>query len=165
MNSSMSSRSGSGAEAICAACGGVCCREAHPPLSGERVRALLDAGVARDAIEFAGYLRLGCREDGMCVLFSGGKCQAHAVKPETCLAGPFTFDVSGHTIRIFLKRESICPLAACLRRDPAWYESQYRTAAERLTRLVRLLPRGELAAIAAIPEPETDLVAEIPLGD
>lgn len=151
------------AEAICAECGGKCCREAHPPLSPHRAAILQAWGIPSSAFESNGYTRLRSRDDGLCVMCAGGRCMIHAVKPETCVAGPFTFDVSDHTLRIFLKRESLCPLVPYLKADAAAYEAQFRAAAKRLAELVRALPARELDVINAIPEPETELVAEIPI--
>lgn len=96
-------------------------------------------------------------------MFSGGRCRIHSAKPETCVAGPFTFEVTDQTLSLFLKRESACPLVKYLKEDPEAYQEQYREAVRRLVRLARSLPRTELDVISRIPEPETDLVAGIPL--
>lgn len=151
------------AGAICAACGGRCCRDANPPVSADRFAALRGLGIGKDDIEYAGYTRLRSRKDGMCVMFSGGRCRIHSAKPETCVAGPFTFEVTDQTLSLFLKRESACPLVKYLKEDPEAYQEQYREAVRRLVRLARSLPRTELDVISRIPEPETDLVAGIPL--
>jgi len=103
------------------------------------------------------------RDDGLCIMCNGGRCRIHAIKPETCMAGPFTFDVTDHTLRIFLKRESLCPLVPYLKMDEDAYKNQFQMAVRSLTALVRSLPAPELEVISNIPEPETDLVAEIPL--
>lgn len=153
------------AEAICAACGGHCCNGACPPLSGERVRTILAHGDHACHIETDGYRRIRTKENGECAMFDAGKCRIHAVKPETCMAGPFTFAVTDHTLEIYLKKESICPLVAHLKADAGMYDMQYRRAVGHLTRLVRALPPDELAVISAISEPETDLVAALPLPD
>lgn len=151
------------AEAICAACGARCCHGAHPPLSPGRISLLLEEGIPACAFESPGYTRMRSGDDGICIMCSGGRCRIHAVKPETCTAGPFTFDVTDHTLRIFIKKETICPLVCFLKGDRAAYDTQYRMAVESLTTLVRSLPAPELDVINMIPEPETDLVAEIPL--
>ena len=52
-------------------------------------------------------------------MLNGGKCGIHAIKPETCRAGPFTFDVKGDTIEIFLKFEEICPVVRLYQEHPA----------------------------------------------
>lgn len=151
------------AEAICATCGGRCCYDAHPPLSPGRIAILREKGVPATAFECNGYTRMKSDRDGLCIMCVDGRCRIHAVKPETCRAGPFTFDVADNKLRLFLKHESICPLVPYLKADEHAYESQFRNAATILADLARSLPSHELDAINAIPEPETDLVAEIPL--
>lgn len=151
------------ASAICARCGAKCCHEARPPLSPMMVAVLLENGVSPADIEYAGYYRIRTQENGMCVMCSGGKCRIHPFKPETCRAGPFTFDVEEGYVRIFLKHDSLCPLVPFLKSDPAMYAEQFRVAAENILSLARSLGPDELAVISAIPEPDCDLVAQIPL--
>ncbi|MDH7510306.1 MAG: YkgJ family cysteine cluster protein [Methanolinea sp.] len=151
------------AGAICARCGAKCCHEARPPLSPQRIAILLENGVSPSDIEYAGYHRIRTQKNGMCVMCSGGKCRIHAFKPETCRAGPFTFDVEGETVRIFLKHDSLCPLVPLLKADPVMYDVQFRVAVNNILSLARSLEPDGLAVISAIPEPDCDLVAEIPL--
>jgi len=151
------------ASAICACCGARCCREARPPLSPRRIALLLEKGVSPGDIEYAGYYRIRAREDGLCAMCSGGRCRIHGYKPETCRAGPFTFDVEGGTVRVYLKHDSLCPLVPALKADPERYGEQFRAAVGNILALARSLPPDELAVISAIPEPDCDLVAEIPL--
>ena len=151
------------AEAICHACDGHCCNDAHPPISKERHRIILTYGKFSDCIEREGYTRIRTRDDGWCVMLSGKKCMIHAVKPETCVAGPFTFAVTDHTLEIYLKRESLCPLVAHIKSDPEMYDLQFCRAQDHIVKLVESLPREEIDIISAIPEDETDLVARIPL--
>lgn len=156
-------------EALSRACAdchlqGGCCFEARPPLTEERIKILLDAGVPESAIEFEGYRRLGLREDGFCVLFSEGKCSIHSIKPETCIAGPFTFDIADGKIQIFLKRESICPMVRFLKSDKKAYDALFDRSVEMIMHLVSQIPDSEMAEILKIEEPETDLVAKIRLS-
>jgi len=118
--------------------------------------------VPESAFARNGYRYVRTRKDGTCILSKGGKCSIHAIKPETCIAGPFTFDVSGDVIGIFLKYESICPLVRLLKEVPEAYNQQYACAVRSITRLVSNLAEDELAAICRIEEPETEKVAEIP---
>ncbi|HVP95535.1 YkgJ family cysteine cluster protein [Methanoregula sp.] len=152
------------AEAICMACGGHCCDEAHPPITRDRYQSLIAAGIPDTCFEHEGYLRLRARPDGTCILMKEQKCTCHAVKPETCRAGPFTFDVEGERIRIFLKHASICPLVPLLKEEPAAFRLQYERAAENIVHLVTGLSGTEIEAINRIEEPETELVAELPWG-
>ena len=157
-------------EAISQACSechlyGGCCFEARPPLSQERIDILLKNGVAEDAMEFDGYKRLRLKQDGFCVLFQNGKCSIHSIKPEPCIAGPFTFDIRNNVLQIFLKRESICPMVRFLKANRKAYDGLFETSVENIMHLVKSVPAAEMAEILKIEEPETDLVAEIQLSD
>jgi len=125
----------------------------------------MENGVSADAIEFVGYKRLRLRRDGFCVLFRDGKCSIHDIKPETCVAGPFTFDIKGDMLQIFLKRESICPMVRFLRANRKAYDALFETSVEKIMDLMRSVPEEEMAQILQIDEPQTDLVAEIRLED
>ena len=144
---------------------GGCCFEARPPLSQKRIDMLMENGVSADAIEFVGYKRLCLRQDGFCVLFRDGKCSIHDIKPETCVAGPFTFDIKGDMLQIFLKRENICPMVRFLRANRKAYDALFETSVEKIMDLIRSVPEEEMAQILQIDEPQTDLVAEIRLED
>jgi Fe-S-cluster containining protein len=148
-------------EEICRRCGGVCCIDAHPPVSAPRKDLILAAGTNENVFEFCGYQRLAARSDGTCILMKGGRCQIHGIKPETCVSGPFTFDLRGNVLEIFLKRESLCPLVPYLKEDPDAYARQYEMALTNITELVKAVPKCELEVIVGIPEPETDKVAEL----
>jgi len=150
------------AETICMECGGHCCAEAHPPISSACYERLTNAGVSPDMFESVGYRRLKTRENGECVLSENGKCRIHTFKPDTCRSGPFTFDMNGDMIAIYLKHERICPIVSLLKEVPEAYQQQFELAAQSITHLVKNLSEEELAMICAIEEPETDKVAEIP---
>jgi len=150
------------AETICMECGGHCCDEAHPPISSSCYERLTKAGVSPDMFEFVGYRRLKTRENGECILSRNGKCSIHAFKPETCRSGPFTFDMNGDKIAIYLKHEKICPIVGLLKEVPEAYRQQYELAVQSITHLVRNLHDAELAVICSIDEPETEKVAEVP---
>lgn len=134
-------------------------------MTDDRIRLLLKSGLSPEAIEVAGYSRLKLKPDGYCVMYQQGRCKIHQVKPETCVAGPFTFDVKGSLLEIYLKRETICPLAKFLRENEEAYRWLFDAAVEKLTDLVMALPPSELAEVCKIEEPETDLVAEITLQE
>ena len=150
------------AEAICSECGGRCCHGAHPPLSPARRSLIASRGVGNGHIEFAGYHRMAVDEEGWCTMFRSGRCAIHCIKPETCVAGPFTFDVREGMIEIFLKHEAICPLAGLFRKNPVAYRVHRDRAVHEIARLVKELPPEELAMVLKIDEPETDLVDRIP---
>jgi Fe-S-cluster containining protein len=112
--------------------------------------------------EYTRYKRLKVKENGVCILSEQGKCRIHSVKPETCRAGPFTFDVLGDVIVIFLKYERICPLVTLLKEIPEAYQQQYTMAVKSITNLVSNLTSDEIDAICCIDEPDTEKVSEVP---
>jgi uncharacterized protein len=147
----------------CSQCGGKCCCEACPPLTAERIAILVRNGVRPQDIDNGTYKRLKIKNDGYCVMFEEKRCSIHSVKPETCVAGPFTFDMKGDVLEIYLKKESICPFVTYLKQDTATYRHLYDLAVSHITRLVRTLPPKELAEVLKVEEPETEKVADIPL--
>ena len=150
------------AETICMNCGGHCCDEAHPPISEHCYQRLVAEGISPSVFEYNGYRSIRTCPDGHCVLWKNGKCSIHGIKPETCRAGPFTFDVKGDVIEIFLKFESICPIVRLLKEVPEAYAQQYSLATRNIAHIVAHLTEEELAVICRIEEPETEKVAEIP---
>ena len=150
------------AEAICGSCGGRCCNGANPPLCTERIGIIMSHGKYGGICEKRGYRRIRAKNNGDCAMLNAGRCMIHAFKPETCVAGPFTFAVTDQTLEIFIKHESICPLVSHLKSDRGMYDMQYRRAIDNLTRLVANLPDEELRIISAIPEDDTDLVCTLP---
>jgi Fe-S-cluster containining protein len=153
------------AESVCMRCGGHCCDEAHPPISSACYQRLTKAGVPEEMFEYEGYSRVKTKKNGECALLVNGRCSVHSCKPETCRAGPFTFDVRDATIEIFLKFESICPMVRMLKEVPEAYLQQYNAAVGNIAHLVRNLSDEELASVCQIDEPETEKVAEIPRWD
>ncbi len=150
------------AEAICFHCGGRCCNEARPPISARCYERLVSQGIPEDSFEWRGYRAVKADADGTCIFCNGNRCTIHGIKPETCRAGPFTFDVKGDVIEIFLKYETICPVVTLLKHVPEAYEHQFALAKKSIAYLVANLADGELAAICAIEELDTGKVAEIP---
>lgn len=144
---------------------GGCCFEARPPLTSERIKILLANGISQNEIDFGRYKRLKLKADGFCVMFQNGRCSIHSIKPETCVAGPFTFDMKGSILEIYLKKETICPMVRLLKENKEIYDGFFDAAVEKISDLVRKLPKEELAEILKIEEPETDLVTEIRLKD
>ena len=141
-----------------------CCMEARPPLTKSRADILLAYGVSPSDIEFQGYRRLRLKPDGFCILLRDGKCTVHSIKPETCVAGPFTFDVKGSILQIFLKKPSICPMVEVLKQNEELYQNLFDLSVSKIMDLVSELPAEELAEIVKTEEPDTDLVAEIKMA-
>lgn len=150
---------------ICEKCGGRCCYYAKPPLTEERISILLDHGMTFDDILFQSYRKLDTKSTGFCVGFRDGKCKVQGVKPETCVAGPFTFDVRNDKLEIYLKKERLCDLVAFLKNNPEVYQEQYDLALQSICHLVKTLPSEELAEVLKVEESDTDLVGEVPLSE
>jgi Fe-S-cluster containining protein len=102
--------------------------------------------------------------EGFCVFHNlkTRKCLIHHVKPETCVAGPITFDIDTNNGKItwFIKKAQICPLAGVVYRDKELLQKHVKAAKREITRLVNGLEAGELAAILLKEEPETFKIAE-----
>lgn len=148
---------------VCSRCGGKCCIDAKPPITERRLRILLDSGISLELFDFEEYTHPKMKENGYCVFFDEKekKCLIHSIKPETCVAGPFTFDLREGKIEIYLKKESICSLVTFLRQNEEIYRKQYERAVEAIKTLVNELDERALRRILEIEEPETEKVGEI----
>ena len=104
------------------------------------------------------------RVDGFCSLFdiNLGHCLVHQVKPETCVAGPITFDINRRTGRIewYLKTKDICPLVGILAKDETLLSEHLSSARTELLRLVNQLEGPALRAILRIEEENTIKIGE-----
>lgn len=149
-------------EKICSLCGGTCCNDACPPISQTCYERLVNSGVSPDCFEQNGYRRLKTKDNGTCTLLENGRCTIHSIKPETCRAGPFTFDVKDNTIKIFLKYPTHCPVVGYLRSASDAYWQHFERAVSDITQLMQNFSREELDHICRIEEPKTERVAEIP---
>lgn len=94
-------------------------------------------------------------------------CRIHPVKPETCCAGPITFDLDTHQeqIRWYLKSSQDCLIAASLRRDPDLLHRHLSVAKPALQRLLCGLEPSALQALLLIDEPAVSKVGEDPFLD
>lgn len=154
---------------ICRACKINCCRNARPPITREREKIirnyLLERGIQLEE-PFVRAAYAFPREDsqGYCIFYDKKtrKCQIHPVKPETCVAGPVTFDINEKTGKIewYLKRESICPLAGALYKSRSMLKNHLGRAKKEIRRLVQQLDPQALAAILNIEELETFKIGE-----
>lgn len=97
--------------------------------------------------------------DGFCIFHDQEtrKCLIHDVKPETCVAGPITFDIDTKRGKIvwFVKREEICPLAGVVHRDRELLQKHVNAAKREIKRLLEELEPEALKAILLKEEPET----------
>lgn len=153
----------------CGSCPISCCSDVHPPVTTKRMAIVQNYLITNKiAVEnpFEKNIYSFPREtaDKRCVFLdkNSKKCIIHFVKPETCVAGPVTFDINLKTGRIewFLKTEKICPLAGALCRDKEALNSHLECARAELLKLVHDLDAEALCAILKIEEPDTFKIGE-----
>lgn len=154
---------------VCKECPNGCCTGVRPPLTDMRRRIILEY-LSRNHIfvdnpfEIRKYVYPRETEDGRCMFLekSTKRCKIHPVKPETCVAGPVTFDINAETgkIRWFLKTGKICRLAAPLYKNGEAYAKHLRRAKREIRRLIQGLDADALNAILIIKEPDTIKVGE-----
>jgi len=102
--------------------------------------------------------------EGYCIFYDKKtkKCSIHTVKPETCVAGPITFDINVKTQKIewHLKKEKICSLAGAVGRNKETLQKHLESARREILKLVGDLDSKSLRAILKIDEPETFKIGE-----
>jgi len=154
---------------VCSQCKIICCQDAKPPLSEKRkkmIRAYLEKQKINIEQPFAKehYSYPTVDEHIFCSFFNKetGKCSVHPVKPETCRAGPVTFDINFCTNKVewFLKKPEICAFAGVLYSDKAAFKNHFEVAKKELTQLIRELDPEELREILKIEEPYTFKIGE-----
>jgi Fe-S-cluster containining protein len=154
---------------VCSQCRTSCCINARPPLTAKRMK-IIERHVKERKIPLEKpFMQMSYtfpREDAenYCIFNDRrtGKCLIHAVKPETCVAGPITFDINTKTQKIewHLKKETICPLAGRLYADKERLGKHRSLAKAEILRLVKELDAEALKTILKIEEPETFKIAE-----
>lgn len=101
---------------------------------------------------------------GHCIFLdrSTRRCKVHPVKPETCVAGPVTFDIDVKTGKIawFLKTGKLCRLAAPLYKNGEAYAKHLKRAKREIRRLILGLDTDGLRVVLTIEEPDTVKVGE-----
>jgi len=155
---------------VCENCPISCCVGARPPVTSKRKMIIKDylktVGLAVENTFEEKNLYTFPREtkENQCIFLDKDtkKCRIHTVKPETCVAGPVTFDVNLKTGKIewFLKTEKMCPLAGALYRNKAELQSHLESARTELLQLVQDLDAEALHAILKIEEPDTFKIGE-----
>jgi Fe-S-cluster containining protein len=90
------------------------------------------------------------------------KCLVHEVKPETCVAGPLTFDINLRTgmIEWFFKKAGICSLAQEIFSNKQLLETHLVPAKKQIMQLVNELETKHLVTILSREEPETFKIGE-----
>jgi uncharacterized protein len=163
---------------VCSHCKLICCQDANPPLTSKRMKTLSDY-VKEQKIPiqkpFAGkeYLHPTSDSEGICLFYNKQtqKCRVHPVKPETCRAGPITFDINLKTrkVEFYLKKGEICAFAKVLNENKELLRKHLEAAKPEIMQLISELDADALKAILQIPEPQTfkidqnDLPTEIML--
>jgi len=155
---------------VCGNCPTSCCVGARPPVTSKRKAIIKNylkvTGLAiENAFEEKNTYTFPRETEGNQCIFldkTTKKCRIHAVKPETCVAGPITFDINLKTGKIewFLKTEKICPLAVELYRNKSLLQSHLESARRELLRLVTDLDADALQAILKIEESDTFKIGE-----
>jgi hypothetical protein len=158
---------------ICSTCKSCCCQNARPPITQKRRKLIEEYCLAQDLridkfFETTEYVFPQETDDGFCIFFDEKtrKCQIYVVKPETCVAGPITFDINLKTgkIKFYLKFERICSLAGSLKKDRVALKNHLNSAKRELLTLVGELDAEALSAILQIDEPETHKIGEASLN-
>jgi len=154
---------------VCCECAYSCCQDARPPLTEERIRIIKDSlrnqgCLSRRLFVTSDYSFPAIDSVGFCVFFEKGskKCLIHEVKPETCKAGPITFDINRHTRKVewFLKKNELCLFAGKLFESPEQLYEHLKVAKKEITRLIGELDSAALLAILKIEEPQTFKIGE-----
>jgi len=157
---------------ICCECKTSCCQDAKPPLTKNRKKVIV-AYLRRQGVSIkqpftdATYTYPTVDGSGFCVFYSKStkECLIHAVKPETCRAGPITFDINCATgkLEFFLKKSEICTFAPKLFQDRGKFKKHFEVAKREIIRLIRSLDASALLAVLKVEEPQTFKIGEAAL--
>lgn len=102
--------------------------------------------------------------NGFCKFYNKetGECWVHPIKPETCRAGPITFDINlkARKVEFYLKTVEVCAFAALLFNNQASLKRHLKAAKEEILRLISELDVDALRDILKIPEPQTIKIDE-----
>ncbi len=156
---------------VCSECKHTCCKDANPPLITKRID-ILASHIQKEKIliqdgnflKVEEYSHPASDSEGLCVFYDKQtqKCKVHQVKPESCRAGPITFDINLRTekVEFYLKRAKICPFAGVLFANKKLLEPHLNAAKLEIMRLISDLDARALKTILQIPEPDTFKIAE-----
>lgn len=159
---------------VCKDCKDSCCQNARPPITSKR-KKIIEVYLKKHEIPiknpFVQMSYVFPREDdkGYCIFYDKAtmKCLIHLVKPETCVAGPVTFDINipNQKIEWFLKKEKICALAGILYKNEKSLKKHLASAKKEILNLMNELDPESLNAILKIEEPETFKIDESKIDD
>ncbi len=154
---------------VCCRCKRVCCQDAKPPLTLKRQKMIEDYLERRkirveNPFSHEKYSFPTVDKIGFCAFYikKTGKCLVHPVKPETCRAGPVTFDINRLTRKVewYLKTSEKCALSKALYEDDDLFREHFEAARAEILRLIRELDAEALRAILLIEEPQTFKIGE-----
>lgn len=155
---------------VCAKCKIICCKDANPPLTEERKKIIrtylheIKYPAENIFVEEGDYAHPASDEEGHCVFLEKNtkKCIVHKVKPETCRAGPITFDINRQTgkLEFYLKKGEICPFAQQIYDNKTQLQEHLEAAKTEIFRLVNELDARALQTILKIEEPQTFKIFE-----
>jgi Fe-S-cluster containining protein len=154
---------------VCCQCTSGCCQDAKPPLTHERKKIIEDY-LQKQKIQIAhpfvnaAYSFPAVDAMGFCIFYCKNtkQCLVHPVKPETCRAGPITFDINRCTQKVewYLKTADICALAQALHGNDTAFRAHFKVAKDELLRLICQLDSEALQATLKIEEPQTVKIGE-----
>lgn len=155
---------------ICSGCQDhSCCFGTRPPITRERKRKI-EAYLQKenvpltDAFTKSDYAFPTENAEGFCRFYDveTATCLVHQVKPETCVAGPITFDINKQSDKVewHIKMEKICLLAGVMYKDKQLLQKHLKSAKEEIFRLINGLDSAELEAILKKDEPDTIKIGE-----
>jgi Fe-S-cluster containining protein len=146
-----------------------CCLGTRPPITQQRRKTIeeyLRNRGSQPVNAFSETEYVFPRENlkGYCIFhdMKTRKCLIHSVKPETCVAGPITFDINRKTKKIewHVKMEQICQLAGTVYNNKKALGQHLRSAKKEILTLVHELDAASLKAILKKDEPETFKIGE-----
>jgi Fe-S-cluster containining protein len=154
---------------VCCTCKNICCQDAKPPLTQKRQKIIKDYlkkqklhiehPFSRESYSFPSVDKFG-----FCLFYNKqtGKCLVHPVKPETCRAGPVTFDINCQTGKVewYLKTAEMCALVEPLRENRVLFREHFEVARRELLKLICELDVTALQALLKIEEPQTVKIGE-----
>jgi len=154
---------------VCSSCRLGCCKGARPPITLNR-RKVIEEYLRGNGIKIdnpfteTGYTFPREDAEGYCVFYKKQtkECLIQDVKPETCVAGPVTFDINVKTGKIewCLKKDEVCPLAGLLFKNKESLRRHLQSARKEIFTLVRELEPEALRTVLRIEEPETFKIGE-----
>jgi Fe-S-cluster containining protein len=154
---------------VCCRCKLGCCQDVKPPLTLKR-QEIIDAYLktqnmrVQNCYTHGQYSFPSVDELGFCVFYNKKtrNCLVHSVKPETCRAGPVTFDINLPTGKVewYLKKSEVCTFANILYGNGDLFKEHFKAAREEIMRLICELDSEALQTILKIEEPQTFKIGE-----